>query len=94
VKPGDLKVQVLNGGGKAGAASKMKTFLTEKGYVVTATGNTDQYSFDKTEIDVKAGKESALQLLKSDLEKEYTLGTMAASLSSDSPFDVRVTVGK
>jgi hypothetical protein len=29
VKREDLKIQVLNGGGKAGAGSKMKTFLTD-----------------------------------------------------------------
>jgi hypothetical protein len=94
LKRGDLKIQVLNGGGKAGAGSKMKTFLTDLGYVVSAVGNTDEYTFDKTEIEVKTGKEGALELLRNDLAKDYSLGTMSAALASDSPYDARVTVGK
>jgi hypothetical protein len=94
VKREDLKIQVLNGGGKAGAGSKMKTFLTDLGYVVSAVGNTDEYTFEKTEIEVKAGKEGALELLRNDLAKDYSLGTMSATLASDSPYDARVTVGK
>lgn len=94
VKREDLKVQVLNGGGKAGAGSKMKTLLTGLGYTVSAVGNTDEYTFEKTEIEVKVGKEGALELVRNDLAKDYSLGTMSATLASDSPYDVRVTVGK
>jgi hypothetical protein len=94
VKREDLKIQVLNGGGKAGAGSKMKTFLTDLGYTVSAVGNTDEYTFEKTEIEVKAGKESVLELVRTDLTKDYSLGTASSTLASDSPFDVRVTVGK
>jgi len=94
IKRGDLNVQVLNGGGKVGAGSKMKTFLTELGYTVSNVGNTEEYTFEKTEIEVKAGKEGALELLKNDLAKDYSLGTMSATLASDSPYDARVTVGK
>jgi hypothetical protein len=94
IKRSDLNIQVLNGGGTAGAGSKMKTFLTGLGYTVSNVGNTDEYTFEKTEIEVKVGKEGALELLKNDLAKEYSLGTMSAALASDSPYDVRVTVGK
>jgi hypothetical protein len=94
IKRGDLTVQVLNGGGTAGAGSKMKTFLTGLGYTVSNVGNTDEYTFEKTEIEVKVGKEGALELLKNDLAKEYSLGTMSSTLASDSVYDARVTVGK
>lgn len=94
VKREDLKIQVLNGGGKAGAGSKMKTVLTDLGYVVSDVGNTAEYTFEKTEIEVKAGKEGALELLRNDLAKDYSLGTMSATLAVDGPYDVRVTVGK
>jgi hypothetical protein len=94
VNRGELTVQVLNGGGVPGAASKMKNLLTEKGYLVKDTGNTDEYSYDKTEILVKPGKEGALDLLKNDLKDSYVLGTTAATLSSDVAYDVRVIAGK
>ncbi len=91
---GDIKLQVLNGGGTAGSAGKAKTFLEEKGYTVEAVGNTDEYTYDETEIHVKSGKEAFLELLKTDLADEYTLGTTAADLAADSPYDAQVIVGK
>ncbi len=89
-----LTVQVLNGGGTPGAASKMKKLLEEKGYTVTDTGNTEEYTYDTTEIHVKPGKEGAIPLLESDLKEDYSLGESAADLPDDASYDVRVIVGK
>jgi hypothetical protein len=94
LKRSDIAVQVLNGGGKAGAATKMKTLLTDKGYQVKDVGNTDEYNHDKTEILVKPGKESAIGLLKKDLEDTYTVGSATATLPADSTYDAQVIVGK
>ncbi len=94
VNRADLKVQVLNGGGVAGAGSKMKQFLEGKGYTVANVGNTQAYSYENTEILVKPDKEAFLSLLQSDLKNDYTLGTTAATLSSDSSYDARIIVGK
>lgn len=90
----DLKLQVLNGGGTPGSAGKAKSFLEEKGYTVADVDNTDEYTFQETEIHVKAGKESHLELLKTDLADEYTVGTADAALADDSPYDAQVIVGK
>lgn len=90
----DLKVQVLNGGGTSGSAGKAKTFLEEKGYSVGDTGNTDEYTYKKTEIHVKAGKEAYLEFLKKDLAEDYTVGTSSADLSVDAAYDAQVIVGK
>lgn len=90
----DIKVQVLNGGGTPGSAGKAKTFLEEKGYTVGDTGNTDEYTYNKTEIHMKAGKEAYLEFLKKDLEEDYTLGTSSADLSADAAYDAQVIVGK
>lgn len=90
----DISIQVLNGGGTPGSAGKAKTFLEEKGYTVGDTGNTDEYTYKKTEIHVKAGKEAYLEFLKKDLEEDYTLGTSSADLSVDSASDAQVIVGK
>lgn len=90
----DVSIQVLNGGGTAGAAGKMKKLLEDKGYSVKDVGNTDEYTYTKTEILVKAGKEAYRTLLESDLKDTYSLGTASATLPADVTYDVRVIVGK
>lgn len=90
----DITIQVLNGGGTPGAAIRMKTFLEEKGYTVSDTGNTEEYTYTTTDILAKPDKEAYLSLLRTDLESDYTLGTVAATLAEDVAFDVQVIVGE
>lgn len=90
----DITIQVLNGGGTPGAAGRMKTFLEEKGYTVSDTGNTEEYTYTTTDILAKPDKEAYLELLRADLESDYTLGTVAATLAEDVAFDVQVIVGE
>ena len=94
LKKSDLAIQVLNGGGVRGAASKMKSVLEGKGYTVEDTGNTNEYTHMQTEIYVKAGKEGYLALLEEDLRGEYKIGTKEATLSADVSYDARIIVGK
>jgi hypothetical protein len=89
-----IGVQVLNGGGVAGAGSKMKTFLTDKGYNVKDVGNAKEYNFENTEILVKSDNENLLEVLKTDLSSQYTVGTASATLPAGSLYDAQVTVGK
>lgn len=90
----DLTIEVLNGGGTPGAAGKMKTLLEEKGYTVTSVGNTDQYTYEQTEIRVKLGKEGYVTLLEDDLKGDYTIGSTSATLNEDASSDAQVIVGK
>lgn len=90
----DISIQVLNGGGTPGSAGKAKTFLEEKGYTVGDTGNTDEYTYKKTEVHVKAGKEAYLEFLKVDLADEYSVSTADANLAAYSSYDAQVIVGK
>ena len=85
---------MLNGGGVAGTAGQMKTLLEEKGYTVSDVGNTEQYTYDETEIHVKADKEAYLALLTQDLSGEYTIGSSSAELDEDVSYDARIIVGK
>lgn len=89
-----LKVQVLNGGGVTGAASKMKKALEDKGYTVSGTGNTDEYTYETTEIHTKAASSGAIDMISTDLKDSYTLGTSSADLADSSSYDVQVIVGK
>jgi hypothetical protein len=90
----DITIKVLNGGGVAGAGTKMKTFLTEKGYKVSDVGNASEYTFEQTQISVKSGKDSILNLIKSDLTGTYTVGDTNTDLTADTAYDALVTVGK
>ena len=97
--PSELKrdaitIQVLNGGGKAGAASTMKKLLEEKGYAVSDTGNADSYTYDLTQVSVKAGKSAYIPILEKDLKSSYSLGTSSATLDDSLSYDVRIIVGK
>jgi len=94
VKRSDITIQVWNGGGKAGAATKMKTFLEGKGYTVSNTANADSYTYDKTEIVVKATKQAYIPLLEGDLKDTYSLGTSSSTLDDTVSYDARVIVGK
>lgn len=89
----DIKLQVLNGGGVPGAASKIKSFLEDKGYTVSDVSNAAAYTYTKTEVQVQPGKEAYQKLLMDDLKDTYSLATNAAALSADVPYDVRVVVG-
>lgn len=90
----DISIQVLNGGGVIGAATKMKVFLEEKGYTIDDTGNTDEYSYEKTVVLVKLGKEAYATLLRGDLADDYALEASSEALPSDSTYDAQVIVGK
>ncbi len=92
IKRADLKVQVLNGSGVAGAAAKAKTLLEGLGYVEVATGNADG-DFAQTEIEVKVGKSVAGELIKKDLEDEYSLSDTIGELDESSDYDVVITLG-
>jgi hypothetical protein len=94
LKRSEIRIQVLNGGGVAGAGSRMKNFLEEKGYRVVETKNADVYSYESTEIIVKSTKADALSLLSTDLKTEYEVGKTASNLPESSTYDVRVIVGK
>lgn len=92
VKRSDLKVQVLNGSGVAGAAAKAKTFLEGLGYKGVAAGNADG-DFAKTEIEIKKDKSSASGMIKKDLESDYTLSDTIGTLDASSDYDVVITIG-
>jgi len=90
----DLKVQVQNGGGVAGAGSKMKALLESKGYKVADVGNASSYTYEETEINVKESKAEIRDTLEEDVSESYTVGKIESTLPETSPYDVRVIVGK
>ncbi|MEK7517744.1 MAG: LytR C-terminal domain-containing protein [Patescibacteria group bacterium] len=89
-----LNVEVQNGNGETGVASKGSDVLKSLGYNVTATGNADNFDYQNVTIQVKSTKSKYLDLLKKDLGFSYTIGTTSADLSSSSTADALVIIGK
>lgn len=93
LKREDLKVQVLNGSGVAGAAGKAQGLLQDLGYVEVAVGNASSSNFTTTEISIKKEKNDYLDMLIDDLSDSYTVDEDTATLSATSAYDVVVTLG-
>ncbi|MDO8582912.1 MAG: LytR C-terminal domain-containing protein [bacterium] len=89
-----LSVTVQNGSGTEGVAGKGANILKELGYNVASTGNADNYNYQGVTIKVKSSKSDFLNLLKQDLSKDYSITASSSDLSSDSPTDAMVIIGK
>lgn len=89
-----LSVEVQNGSGETGVASKGSDVLKGFGYKVIATGNADNFDYENVTIQVKSTKTNFLVLLKKDLGFSYTVGSASADLSSSSTADALVIIGK
>lgn len=89
-----LTISVLNGSGVSGAAKKAADYLTGLGYTVSSTGNADSDSYTNVSIQMKKSQSKLLPTLKSDLAKQYTIGSTSATLSDSSATDAIVTIGK
>jgi hypothetical protein len=89
-----LSIIVKNGSGTAGTAGKGSEILKALGYNVVSTGNADNYSYKGVTIKVKEAKKEFINLIKQDLEKEYTITASSADLSPDSSTDATIIIGK
>lgn len=89
-----LSIQVLNGSGASGASKKASEYLEGLGYNVVQISNAENFNFEKTTIQIKSSDEKYLNLLKSDLSKNYSIGSTSATLASSSTPDAIVTIGK
>lgn len=90
----ELTVEVQNGSGTVGAASKASDILKGFGYHVTAIGNADNFDYENATVKVKNTKSKYLTLLKKDLGFSYTVGSSSADLDSSSTADALVIIGK
>lgn len=89
-----LSVEVQNGSGEFGAASKASEVLKAFGYRIVATANADNFNYENVIIKVKNDKNNFMDLLKKDLGFNYTIGSSSADLSASSSADAIVIIGK
>lgn len=89
-----FSVEVQNGSGEVGAASKASEVLKTFGYRVVAVGNADNFNYEDATIQVKADKSDFLALLKKDLGFSYTIASSSSDLSASASADAVVIVGK
>lgn len=88
----DLTIEIQNGSGVAGAATKVSDILKNLGYDISSTGNADNFDYTKTVIQVKSTKKAYLDTLKKDLSTDYTIGSATSDYTGDA--DALVIVGK
>ncbi|MDO8621528.1 MAG: LytR C-terminal domain-containing protein [Candidatus Levybacteria bacterium] len=89
-----LTVEVQNGSGVVGAASKASDALKSFGYHITAMGNADNFNYENATVQVKSSKSKYLPLLKKDLGFSYTVASASSDLSDSSSADALVIIGK
>lgn len=87
------KIRVLNGSGKAGAASSMQDLLEGKGYNVTSVGNADNYDFTTTIVRFKETFKKYSEVLLSDLSGSYSAKEGDEDLTATDSADIEVIVG-
>jgi len=87
------EIEVLNGGGIDGEASKQKASLEGEGFVVSSVDNADNSDYTDTIIKAKTEvDEDFIAKLKSVLSSSFTIST-TENLSEDSPVPVVVIIG-
>ena len=89
-----VSIEVQNGSGEAGVASKMSTLLKGLGYKVSSTGNADNYEYTGVTIQTKSEFKNYIAALKKDLTPDYTVSASSSDLLATSTADIVVIVGK
>lgn len=90
----EIKIQVLNGGGVAGAGGRMRSFLEELGYTVLEAKNAESYTYENTDIIIKESMADQLDIIRKDIAESYEIGETDTTLPESSAYDVRVIVGE
>ena len=90
IAPADVSVEVYNGSGTSGLASKAATQLTGAGYTVAGTANADSMDYTTTEIRFAAGDDALAATLAGAIPgavttqvDDATSGTVQLVLGSD-----------
>lgn len=91
----EYKIEILNGSGVSGAASKLNKSLTAEGFSVSSIGNADKSNYTKTTIQAKKEVSSEyLTKLKESLKNTYSLSQDSTNqLPAGNTTDIIITIG-
>lgn len=90
----DIKIQVLNGTGTEGEATKVSDILTDAGFVDIETDNADSYDNTTTTISAKSSALEFAEEIKEALSEEFDSVTVDEDLDEESEFDIVITTGR
>jgi LCP family protein required for cell wall assembly len=88
VAPAAVRVQVLNGSGRAGLAASTATALQARGFSVAGTGNADAANYTKTQIRYSAGDKALAATLATEVK-----GATLTEQSGVTPGTVQLVIG-
>lgn len=87
-------IQILNGSGKVGEASKAQSLLEKGNFTVGNIGNADVYTYKETVIKAKKSVNNGfLASLRKTLSSKYVVATDTATLKDSGTYDVEVVIG-
>lgn len=87
-----VRIQILNGCGVSGVASRFEQFLEVRGYAVSGTDNADRFTYEQTLVRSTA----AAAGVAADMARQMGVppSRVVELLPADSPHDVVVVVGR
>jgi len=94
VNKSDYTIIVLNGSGKAGAATKTKELLENEGFNVVRIGNAENHNYKKTLVGFKKTVPSELILLLDKVLKSVYDFSTGTKLEKNSESDILIIIGK
>lgn len=86
-----LKIEILNGSGKKGAAAALAVKLEQAGFKVAETGNADNQAYATSVTKVKKSKADVADLVFPELAS-YTIGEKQELLEEDA-YDMIIIIG-
>lgn len=91
---GSYTVQILNGSGIEGEASKLQSELHQKGFTIEKTGNADNYDYEDTIVKTKKSvDEKTISLLNKELKTNHIVGK-SELLEDYTDVDIIIIIGK
>lgn len=90
-----LSLNILNGSGKVGEASKAKDLLLKAGFSSdkVKTGNADNYNYKETVVSLKKDLDNSVFTAISDSLKDSYVVKKGDDLENSSSYDITITVG-
>jgi len=88
----DESIRIVNGNGKNGEATRIKTILETAGFKIASTGNASK-QYAQTTILYKAGQEALANALKSAIAADYTAIIEQSDTTTLGSYDAVIALG-